>query len=192
MELVKNKSKTAAWFFSVRETSSNRINLYLKLKEFIEIDVYGRNEKLKCDPYPARCVEDMNKTYMFYLGFENALCEDYLSEKSFRALEDSVVPVVFSGANLTRFLPPKSYIDANSFKTAEDLGAFLKNLANNKEEYLKYFWWKKHYKIEQWWIDFCEVCKKLNKIIEEPHANSYGNIFEFYFKDKCSKPNIKF
>lgn len=169
-----------------------RINLYSELKEIIDIDVYGKDQKLKCDgEYPERCVKDMGKTYKFYLAFENGLCEDYLSEKSIRAMEDDVVPVIFSGANLTHFLPPKSYIDANSFETAEALGNYLKLLSQNEEEYLKYFWWKKHYKVEQWWMDMCEVCKKLNRFLSAPQQKSY-DINEFYFKDKCYEPKIKF
>lgn len=191
MELVKNKSKTAAWFFSVRDTNSSRINLHSKLKDFIDIDVYGKNEVLQCEPYPARCVKDLGKIYKFYLAFENALCEDYLSEKSFRALEDNVVPVIYSGVNISRFLPPMSYIDANSFATAEDLGIYLKHLSSNNEEFLKYFWWKKHYQIEQIDVDMCEVCKKLNNLALNSQEKSY-NIHDFYIKDQCFQPKIKF
>jgi alpha-1,3-fucosyltransferase len=188
---VKNKTKTAAWIYSVRNTSSIRINLYSKLKEIIDIDVYGKDQMLQCEPYPARCVKTMGETYKFYLAFENSLCEDYLTEKTFRAIEDNVVPVIYSGANITRFLPPNSYIDANSFATVKDLGEYLKFLSHNQEEYIKFFWWKKYYKIEQWWIDMCEVCMKLNNFLKQPKQKTY-NIHEFYFKDKCFDHAIKF
>jgi alpha-1,3-fucosyltransferase len=185
------KTKTAAWFFSVLGVQSNRFELYSKLKEFIDIDVYGKGQNLTCEPYPARCVKDAGKIYKFYLAFENSLCQDYLTEKTFRALEDNLVPVIYSGVNLTKFLPPMSYIDANSY-TVEELGKRLKFLSENDDEYLKYFWWKKFYEINQKSLDFCEICKALNNVKSSSERKIVSSIDEYYFRGKCTEPKTHF
>jgi alpha-1,3-fucosyltransferase len=192
MELVKGKTKTAAWFYSVEGVASNRVDLYKRLKNIIDIDIYGKNQTLTCPPYPARCLKDAGKIYKFYLAFENALCEDYLTEKAFRAIEDNMVPVIYSGVDLSNFLPPRSYINANSFETVEDLGEYLKFLSENDNEYLKYFWWKKFYEIKQTSLNFCEICRALNKLKAKTKRKTVESIQEFYFVDKCHEPKIQF
>ena len=37
---------------------------------------------------------ELPSKYKFYLSFENSVCEDYVTEKFFRALRDRVLPVV--------------------------------------------------------------------------------------------------
>lgn len=107
-------------------------------------------------------------------------------------MSEYVVPVIFSGADLSRFLPPKSYINANDFETAEDLASHLDYLSQNTYEYLKYFSWKKYYKIvpsNQQQI-LCEVCKKLHNFRSKRQV--YRNMEEWVYKDACHKPKIKF
>ena len=57
------------------------------------------------------------------------------------------VPVVYGGADYSRHLPPHSYIDARTFPSPAHLARHLTWLTDNKEQYLKYFWWKPHYQI---------------------------------------------
>lgn len=130
-------------------TFSKRENLVKKLQKFIGVDIYGDCGTLSCELNAIECDEMMNLTYKFYFAFENSLCIDYLTEKLYRTIKNFVIPVIYSGADLSRFLPPKSYIDANDFNTAEDLANHLKFLSENPKEYVKYFWWKKHYKVAQ-------------------------------------------
>lgn len=190
--MSKIKNKTAVWYYSVTGVASNRATLGSALQNYIDIDVFGKEQNLTCKPYPARCVENAGKIYKFYLAFENALCEDYFTEKAFRAIEDNLVPVIYSGAEMSNFLPPNSYIDANLFETVEHLGDYLKFLSENEEEYLKYFWWKKHYEIRQRWLDLCEVCEALNDIKSRDVRKSVESVNKFYFLNKCTVPKIKF
>jgi alpha-1,3-fucosyltransferase len=131
-------------------------------------------------------------TYKFYLAYENSLCIDYITEKPFKVMNEYIIPVVYNGVEMSRFLPPKSYIDANSFKTPEDLANHLKFLSNNVTEYVKYFWWKKHYRVELTNFDVCEICKKLNEpnLLAKPHI--YPNINDWFNNGTCSQPKIKF
>lgn len=124
------------------------------------------------------------------MAFENSLFEDYITEKTFKVLYQITIPVIFAGVEISRFLPPKSYIDVNDFKTVEDLGKYLNFLSDNPKEYVKYFWWRKYYKVEFDWIDFCAICGKLN----DPNLKKEKHVYEaeWFLQKKSEKPKIKF
>lgn len=190
--VFKRKSKAAAWFVSHCSVFSKREELVRKLQQYIDIDIYGKCGTLNC---PREKTAECSEKYKFYLSFENALCEDYVTEKLFEAMKNFIIPVVFNGAaNMTHFLPPKSYINANDFESAEQLGMFLTNLMNNESDYLSYFWWKKYY-----WIDtrinahtFCDLCKKLNENNLNSKIQNYKSISDWWTKDVCVNSQIKF
>jgi alpha-1,3-fucosyltransferase len=166
MTIIKQKSKTAAWFVSNCFSNNEREKLAKRLEEFIDVDVYGACGPLTCQTASDKCDEVLDTDYKFYFAFENNLSTDYVTEKTFRTMQRYIIPVIFSGAKLSLFLPPKSYIDADSFATVEDLAKHLKFLSQNPNEYVKYFWWKKYYRIEPE-IDLnsyevCRICEKIN------------------------------
>lgn len=190
---MENKQKTAAWFVSHCNAFSKRDGLVEKLQKFIDVDVYGKCGTLSCPRYSKECDEMLNTTYRFYFAFENSLCIDYLSEKVYDTINHNIVPVIYTGADLKRFLPPKSYIDANEFGTAEDLADYLKFLSTNPEEYLKYFWWKKHYKITSYHkIELCDICQKLNQPNFTSKRQTYVSIKDWVYRNTCRDPKIKF
>jgi hypothetical protein len=49
--------------------------------------------------------------YLFYLSFENAVCDDYVTEKLFKVFDFNLIPIVMGGADYKTFAPKKSYID---------------------------------------------------------------------------------
>ena len=59
------------------KTNSGREKIISKLVKLINIDIYGRCGPLKCskEPKDSSCYDAMNKTYKFYLSFENSLCK---------------------------------------------------------------------------------------------------------------------
>lgn len=107
-------------------------------------------------------------------------------------MNDYIIPVIYSGADISRFFPPKSYIDANSFETADDLGKYLKFLMENPKEFVKYFWWKKYYKVEEKTFDLCDICKKLNEPNLHKKQKIYRKINEWFGDKVCTTPKIKF
>ncbi|KAK3895352.1 hypothetical protein Pcinc_000942 [Petrolisthes cinctipes] len=109
-----NRTKMAAWMVSHCGTDSGR-ELYVKeLRQYIDVDIYGKCGKLVCGKnHNEFCYTDvLAPTYKFYLAFENNVCQDYLIEKVWLPLKHGLVPVVYGGANYSIFLPPHSYIDA--------------------------------------------------------------------------------
>lgn len=193
MEIVRNKQKTATWFVSHCNVFSRRDALVKKIQDFIEVDIYGKCGTLSCDPSSSKCNEMLKTTYRFYFSFENTLCDDYLTEKLYSTINNFIVPVIYSGATLSRFLPPKSYIDVNDFETAEDLAKYLIFLEENPSEYIKYFWWRKHYKVIRFGdIPFCEICEKLNQPNLNSKRQTYVSIKDWFYKNVCRNPKIKF
>jgi alpha-1,3-fucosyltransferase len=192
-KIVTQKQKTAAWFVSHCDVDSKRNDLARKLQQYIDVEVYGSCGNLSCQHDDPRCNEMLNTTYKFYFSFENTLCADYVTEKLFDVMKSLVIPVVFSGADLSRFIPPKSYVNANDFKSPFELANFLKILSRNSREYVKYFSWKKYYRVDDNsdTANVCAICQKLNEFNFNTKKQFYENIQD-WFMDSCSKSKIKF
>lgn len=180
----------AAWYVSNCENSpSKRHVLVSELQKLIQVDVFGKCG-IPCPKYPSKCA-DLQK-YFFYFSFENSICPDYVTEKVYKNINLNSVLVVFNGADMRRFLPPHSFIDANNFDTVEDLAKYLIHLTKNPEEYLQFFWWKSSYEIYQWSrVDKAKICNALNTPGGEFKRQSYTNITAWLHKG-CSDPKIKF
>ena len=53
-----------------------------QMKKSVEVDVYGKCGKLKCDRSDeAGCYTQLEDNYRFYLSFENSVCEAELETK---------------------------------------------------------------------------------------------------------------
>ena len=87
--------------------------------------------------------------FRFYLSFENAICQDYVTEKIFNALRLNTIPVVLGGANYTKILPPGSFINAGDFDSPKELANYLGVVLNNSTLYESYFAWRPFYDIHR-------------------------------------------
>ncbi|XP_011203624.2 uncharacterized protein LOC105226449 [Bactrocera dorsalis] len=140
-----------------------RKELIERITQNMDVHTYG-----ECGEYS--CGEDLckyiprsrgNKTYKFFLAFEEELCEDYVGESFFKALGFSLLPVVFGGANYTRFAPPNSYINARDYASIRELTEYLLYLDQNPEEHIKYFTWQEKYYLLETPYDFRDICEYL-------------------------------
>jgi glycoprotein 3-alpha-L-fucosyltransferase len=121
---------------------------------------------------PDSCVGRVLQTYRFYLAFENAVCEDYITEKLWvNALQNSAVPVVLDALNYEGLEsanardanagisdraglsdagisdragpePGPMLLRASDFSSAEALAARLRALAADEDAYRAYFRWR--------------------------------------------------
>lgn len=175
------KKKLVAWFVSHCKTHSDRESYVKELQKYISVDVYGACGPLKCGVIEKRyseghCNRMLERDYKFYLSFENSICKDYVTEKFGRTLRFDVIPVTLGGANYSQVAPPHSYINALEFSSPRQLAIYLKYLAKNKAEYLKYFEWKKKYKILEYHDNekdaLCQLCAIINgKVTYERHMD---------------------
>ncbi|KAJ0177336.1 hypothetical protein K1T71_007345 [Dendrolimus kikuchii] len=171
-EKLKTKSKAAAWFVSNCYTRSNRAayvrELQKELKKYnLEIDIYGHCGTKQCSrDNEDACDSLIKEKYYFYLSFENSFDEDYVTEKLLHALNYNAIPIVYGGANYTRFMPDGIYLNAKQMNV-KDLAMRMHELIQSPEEYAQYFKWKNHYsyhrKVESPETDeYCLFCTILN------------------------------
>uniref|UniRef100_A0A182KFG3 Fucosyltransferase n=1 Tax=Anopheles christyi TaxID=43041 RepID=A0A182KFG3_9DIPT len=193
VELVSRKRKMAAQFVSHCGALSGRDQLVKRLMSAgLQVDVYGSCGTLNCPRGKPECSQMLDTVYWFYLSFENSLCVDYVTEKLYNALAHNIVPVVFGGADYNRFMPPGSYIDVQQYRTVDELVEYLRYLVDNPQEYVRYFWWKEHYALEET-NSYCELCQKLHSVAARERVQYYRDIKAWWYDDACTaKPKIEF
>lgn len=108
---LQTKNKAAAWLVSHCPTLSRREDLVIKLKTELErynlsVDITGLCGELKVSPCNHWCTgcHRWLENHYFYLAFENSFCEDYVTEKILTAINHFAVPIVFGGADYSRYV----------------------------------------------------------------------------------------
>ena len=182
--IFQRKTKTAAWIVSHCRTESKREVFIENLRKHgLEIDVYGAcGKRLTEDPEQL-----INRDYKFYLGFENSLCKDYVSEKFFKYYSYDAIVVVRGGADYSYLLPNDTFIDTTKFKTVKELVSFLMKVGSSEELFTNYMRQKEKYiSILRPANPFCELCEKLNNIYN--HRNTHHSIVSSMFNNACHEP----
>ena len=188
------KNKLVAWFVSHCNTSSDRESYVKELQKYIPVDIYGACGPLNCSgkKMNEKCYRMLERDYKFYLSFENSICKDYVTEKIGIILNYDIIPVTLGGANYSVMVPPNSYINALDFSSPRQLAQYLKYLAKNQKEYLKYFEWKAVYQVlsKERTVTFCNLCTLLNHKIS---LTSHKHFMSWWYpKDVCKRDNFSF
>ena len=181
-EIFKNKTKFAAWVVSNCHTMSLREKIVEQMKAHgLEIDVYGGcGQQLTADP-----LEMINKSYKFYLGFENSLCSDYITEKFFKYFNLNTVVIVRGGADYRKLLPSDTYINTADFNSFKGLVKYLKHIGSNETLYTGYLKRKDKYGTDTGMCQsFCALCRKLNNL--DQNRRVYETVPTY--SDTCHKP----
>lgn len=154
------------------ETSTER-DLYVKeLMEYIDVDSYGTclNNKELPSKFTQDYLNNLNgdeflnfvARYKFVIAIENGVCNDYVTEKFWRAIKVGTIPIYFGSPSISHWLPnPKSAILLQDFPTPKLLSEFLKQLLNHDELYEEYL----DHKIKQ------TIMNK--RLIEESQSRPY-------------------
>ncbi|EMP32741.1 Alpha-(1,3)-fucosyltransferase 10 [Chelonia mydas] len=130
---------------------SDRDSYVRELMSYIQVDSYGEclhNRDLPQHLKNPASMDDGNfyrilAQYKFILAFENAVCEDYITEKLWRPLKLGVVPVYYGSPSITDWLPSnKSAILVTRFSHPRELAHYIKALDTNDQEYEAYLEWK--------------------------------------------------
>ena len=194
-----HRPRAVAWIASHCNTGSDRERYVNELRRHIQVDIFGLCGNGRCQNCPENnfhdpscCADIIERDYMFYLSFENALCDQYVTEKLWSWLKRDIVPVVMGQANYTAITPPHSVINVMDYPNPRDLAAHLLKLMDNETEYLSYFWWKKFYEVdENRKIAFCKLCQMLNDGEQIPKvSDTFGKwwVTEARCKRKNSHP----
>lgn len=141
-----SKKRSVAWMVSNCHTSSKRETYVEELGKYIDVDIYGIcGSPISGDSETA--LRKIEKSYKFYLSFENSICPDYITEKVFRVMQYNVIPVVLGGAPYEGILPKNSFINALDFESPKLLAKYLDRIRKNMTLYASFFAWKRDYRV---------------------------------------------
>jgi glycosyl transferase family 10 (putative fucosyltransferase) len=140
------KTGFAAAFISGTMDDSGRTRYLSELMRHMPVSSYGRvhrNQRVRPDLGRPTLLETIGR-FKFTLAFENAIGEDYVTEKFYDPLYAGSVPVYLGAPNVDRFAPGKHcFIDASNFPGPRQLAERLLQLDDDDEQYAKYFDWKR-------------------------------------------------
>lgn len=198
-EILNGKTTAAAWFVSNCKAPSGRDSVAKKLQNELQtygmrLDIYGYCGTMQCPrSNTEECLRKLRTDYYFYLSFENSFSEDYVTEKLLNALDNYAVPVVFGGANYTRFMPDGIYLSANTL-TIKELAKKMVDMIQNKELYYEYFKWHNHYSYRDVVASattdpYCKLCEAINNEKEMSKTTIYEDIGMWWSPKKCQVKN---
>lgn len=107
---LKDKLVAATWFVSNCYTENGRFEFARQLQYELYkleqvLDIYGNCEYLQCPINKTQeCYATIQSDYYFYLAFEKSFAEDYVTDQLLHAVQNFAVPVVYGGADYTRFI----------------------------------------------------------------------------------------
>ncbi|MXQ84187.1 hypothetical protein E5288_WYG014208 [Bos mutus] len=130
---------------------SDRDSYVRELMTYIEVDSYG--ECLRNKPLPPQLSNPASMDadgfyrilaqYKFILAFENAVCNDYITEKLWRPLKLGVVPVYYGSPSIADWLPSnRSAILVSEFSHPRELASYIRALDQDDRRYQAYIEWK--------------------------------------------------
>nr|CAJ42057.1 alpha 1,3-fucosyltransferase [Drosophila persimilis] len=138
-------SPSVVFLSSDCDTMSGREHYMKELMRHINVDSFGsclHNKDLPAlqkdymdNLYSPKLLRFLSR-YKFMIAIENAVCEDYITEKFWRPLVVGVIPIYFGSPSIKDWQPQKkSAIFVNDFPNAAALGRYLMELSENKTEY---------------------------------------------------------
>lgn len=177
------------------ETQSNRTEYINELRKHFPITVLGKcGEKWNCGRAHVHddCFNLLNTTFKYYLAFENALCQQYFTEKLFDNYKYDTVLITRGGSEgeADKLFPEGTFISADNFKSAEGLAEFLNDLSNSDYAAMlekKDMYYSPGYKTV-YETAMCDLCEKMNN--QDAYRKTIPDIEKWAFgENQCRKPN---
>jgi len=150
--LQKEGLAPVAYVQSGCDTPSMRDQYVSELMKFIPVDSYGtclNNKELPSDIQGSDNFESEKflrflAQYKFVIAFENAICDDYVTEKLWRTLAIGSIPIYMGAPNVQSLLPnDKSAILVQDYASPAELATHIKKINSNDSEYGTYLQHKK-------------------------------------------------
>ena len=155
--LVEAGLAPVAYVQSSCDTPSMRDDWVEELMKHIAVDSYGSCLNNKPLPESLAGSEQFENTeyygllakYKFVIAVENAVCDDYVTEKLWRTLMVGAVPIYLGAPNIEDFLPNEhSAVLVKNFDSAKEVAEFVLSLHNNDAQYVRYLRHKAAYNSE--------------------------------------------
>ena len=193
--VFENKTKDVLWFNSNCDSRSQRMRYVDEMKKYINVDIYGKCGHLKCGEalvlFNDQCHRNLTKQYKFYLAFENSICNEYVTEKTFHIFQHQmpIVPVVRSTPDVKHLVPNGTFINTRDFKSPKALAKFLRNLGKDRKQYMTYLRNIRQYssisQVELLQRNMCDLCDMLHKPYIRPNP---VNIATWINAVQCIQP----
>jgi hypothetical protein len=178
----KTKDKLAALFVSGFVGRSGRFKYATELMRYLDVHSYGkrlRNRRLEQDRGRATKLETI-ADYKFTLAFENAIAEDYVTEKFFDPLSVGSVPVYLGAPNVDEFAPAdRCFINTSDFHSPKALAEYLLLLNEDDAAYEQYLAWR-HRPLRPSFLNllderrthpFVRLCQKVQELRARSHVS---------------------
>jgi len=121
-----------------------------KFATYEVIDVYGSGWDKEMPNYKGSLsYKHKHQTlhrYKFHFVLENAIVDNYLSEKIFDAFVSLTVPVYLGSPVVEQYIPKACFIDIRDFESYDALMVYLASMS--EEEYATYITHIRHYRAE--------------------------------------------
>jgi len=126
------------------DTPSMRDSWVAEFMKHIPVDSYGsclNNKQLPSDIAGSEQFENEKflkflAQYKFVISFENAICDDYVTEKLWRTLRIGSVPIYLGAPNVETLLPNKnSAILVKNFKSPKDVADYIATVNEDDKLY---------------------------------------------------------
>jgi hypothetical protein len=137
--------KNVCMFISSLQNESNRIEYLKTLMQQIHIDSYGKlfhNTDLENDKgYKTK--QTKISEYKFVIAFENAIYDDYVTEKFYDPLLVGSIPVYLGAPNIDSFSPGQnSFVDVRDYPDPKALAFDLNRYCQNNKLTEDFYQWK--------------------------------------------------
>ncbi len=140
---VARKPQRVVWYPNRCVEHNSKLWKYVEaLSKYLDVDVYGKCGNVSCssDSDIAQCISSIEKKYMFYLSFQDGICEDTVKEYiSWPDTDINLVPIVLktpkgreSAKDVSRM------INIADFKEPASLAQLIKRVASKPSEYFRY------------------------------------------------------
>ena len=205
---------------------SDRDSYVSELMKYVKVDSYGKcvhnkdlPEHLR-DPVTSMDSDeliDIIAQYKFTLAMENAICDDYITEKFWRPLYAGSVPIVKGSPTVIDWAPSEhSVILIDDYKSPKELADYLLYLDKNDDEYEKYLMYKKTgvtndlllntMKEREWSIKIksredinmvesfeCYTCNKIHEMLQQPEEERQPMIADSsHYECEFPRPSVKY
>ncbi|XP_016332283.1 4-galactosyl-N-acetylglucosaminide 3-alpha-L-fucosyltransferase 9 [Sinocyclocheilus anshuiensis] len=168
---LQNPTTPPAWYLFIRMLCDFVFNVHQTIYELVVRPGRVRNVHSPSEKPPFHQDQDYFPTIAsckFYLAFENSIHKDYITEKLYNPLSVGTVPVVLGPPreNYQNFMQGNAFIHVDDFPSPKELADYLLFLDKNEELYLKYFDWRKHFKVKKayfWAEHTCLACDYIKR-----------------------------
>lgn len=192
------------WFVS-NCGSRARMELFRRLETLLgkdQVHMHGRcsDRKPVCksaedgDP----CNIQWMSQYKFYAAFENSRCDGYITEKFFRGLKMSMVPLALGGLgrkDYEHIISGESFLHVDDFPSVEALAKRLGEIDRDDAWYSKFHAWRLTHRVgtgrESFNAAYCELCDRLHEGGKATSPKSYGPSLDKWMFGPCIRSEPK-